>query len=245
MNEKCYDAVINEMKPLLDGQKFVCEGEVFKNEKKAVRVSYDESAKVFVLSLADVTEDSVGDFAVASTWLFDENQTEKDAAAVGVDFADTLRQALGLKAVRGTANVALPTAEKGESINILTLTQKLLAMFPEFKEDYKREVALYGKFLYVDFFTEKFVPQIKALIASGNKKQLKKLFDMLDEMYVNGDSATTDMVISLIAASVYGDEKNTATAAEYMAENTHMKICVNELLSQIKKNKKLKAALIK
>ena len=47
MNKNCYNAVIEEMKPLLDGQKFVFEGDAYKNENKAVKVSFDEETKMF------------------------------------------------------------------------------------------------------------------------------------------------------------------------------------------------------
>ncbi len=245
MNKKCYDAVIKEMQVLLDGQKFTADGEIFKNEKNAVCVSFDEENKLFVLKMAEVTDGTVGEFAVLTTWLFDDNQTERDAAAVGNDFADTLRSKLGLKAERSKATVSLPITEKGEEISVLTLTQKLLAFFPQYKEAYKAEVASYGKYLYVDFIASKFVPEIRNLIISNNKKQLKKLFDMLDEMYVDGDATTTDMVTSIIAAATFGDEKAKATAEEYIQENRHMKVCVNEMLSQLKHNKKLREALVK
>lgn len=245
MNNKCRNAVISEMKSLLDSQGFVYENDYYKNETKAVKIDYDEVAKLYILSIANVVDGNIGEFSTASTWLFDENQTENDAKAVGVDFADTLRTAMGIKASRVSSNVALPTTEKGESINVLTLTQKLLAIFPQYKDDYKQEVADYGKFLYVDFLTSKFVPEIKDLISSKNKKQLKKLFDMLDEMYINGDSVTSDMVVILISSAVFGDSERIETAASFMEESKHMRTCVNEMLKELKSNKKLQIAVIK
>lgn len=247
MDKKYYDAVIAEMKVLLDGQKLVASGDLFKNEDKAVKVYYNEQAKLFVLAMADVIEGEVADFVDVASWLFDEGQNEKDAAAVGVDFADTLREKLGIKvsSVRTAANVALPTAEKGESVNVSVLTQRLLANFPQFKETYKLEVAKYGKFLYLDFFTKYFVPEIKALLASAtaNKKQVKKLFDMLEEVYVDGDSEATDAVVALLAASVYGDASATETTNKILEESKHLRISLAEFLSALAKNKKLQNAL--
>ena len=248
MNIECYNAIIAEMQVLLDGQKFVKDGEIFKNENKAVKVFFDEDRKTVNLAVADVAEE-IGDFVTVNSWLFGEDQGVKDAASVGVDFADTLRGELGIKKSSRsvTNNVALPTTEKGDSITLTTLTQKLLAIFPQYKETYKAEVAKYGKFLYIDFYTRYFVPEMKGLLGSAaiNRKQLKKVFDMLEEIYVQGDSAATDAVIMLIAASVYGDEKAIEAANTQMGENKHMITSVKELLAQIKSNKKLAAALIK
>ena len=248
MNEKCYFAVIAEMKPFFDSQGFVKSGDVFKNEQYEVKIWYDEEIKCFKLGLAQIEGDVTGELAVLENWLFDETQTEKDAVAVGVEFTDTLRSKLGIKktaARGGAADISLPLTEKGESVNILTLTQKLLAIFPEKKETYKESVAKYGKYLYVDFIAGEFVPEIKELLASekSNKKQIKKLFDMLSETYVDGDKTTADMIVALISAAIFGDENLTAAATPYFSENQHLKTCVNELTTELKINRKLRAAL--
>ena len=243
--EKYFNAIISEMQVLLDGQKLVREGDIFKNDQNAVKIEYNEATKQFELLLATVTDGAVSDFSVISSWLFDETQNEKDALAVGVDFADTLRGKLGLKKERGTVAAQLPVAEKNDSATILALTQKLLAVFPQYKDAYKASVEKYGKFLYLDFYTENFVPAAAALIDSGNKKQIQKLFDMLAEMYVSGNSETVDAIVAIICAVQFQNESRAATVAEQLADNTHLKTAVREFSAALSKNKKLQAALIK
>ncbi len=248
MNKECYNVVIAEMKAVLDEQKFEYVGEIFKNDSKAVKVYYNEENSTFNLGLAEINEGVVGDFTVANSWLFDSEQTEKDAVSVGIDFADTLRKSLGIKRTTrsNTREISLPTTQKGDEVTLTTLTQKLLAIFTQYKETYKAEVSLYGKFLYVDFYAKYFIPEIRRMLTDGaNKKQLKKLFDMLDEMYVEGDSATTDAVVMVIAAAAYNDEKATETAKKQMSENSHMNIAVSEFTKRIKASKKLREAIIR
>lgn len=249
MDKKYYNAVIEEMQALLDGQKFVADGDIFKNEKKAVKVSFNEEAKMWELFVADVTEDTVGEFSLLASWLFEDDQTERDAAAVGVDFADTLRSALGLKknVTKTAGQIALPTTEKGDAVTVSTLIQKLLATFPEFKEEYKESVAKYGKFLSVEFFTTRFAPAIKQMLANqkGNKKAVKKLFDMLKDLYVEGDTEAVDMVVALICSAIYGKEEFIKIFEEQAADNTHLISSVKELMKLVKSNKKLREALVK
>lgn len=247
MKKACYDVIIKEMQPLFDGQNFIAVEDYFKNDKMAVKVSYDESNQLFVLSAASVNDNEVGEFSPIAQWLFEDDQTEKDAIAVGVDFANTLREKLGVKAEKTAVNVTLPAAEKGEKINILSLTQRLLATFPQFKEDYKQDVAKNGKFLYMNFFMTRFVPEIRNMLACAvaNKKPLKKLFDMLDEMYVDGDSVTTDAVVAIITAVIYQNEDYKNTVFNYIEEDKHLQTSVNELGLVLKSNKKLQKALIK
>lgn len=245
MDKKYFDAIISEMKVLLDGQNFIADGEIYKNEQKAIKIEYDEEKKLFNLLAADVAEGEVSEFATLTSWFFDETQTERDALAVGVDFADTLRSNLGLKKERGTAKVELPVADKGDTATISALTQKLLATFPQFKDAYKESVAKYNKFLYLDFFTENFVPAIKNLLETGTKKQHKKLFDMLSEMYNTGSGETTDAVVALISATIYNNEKGAEIFREHTAENKHLQTSIREFSKVLEKSKKLKASLIK
>lgn len=243
--DKMYNAVIAEMQVLLDGQKFTQQDNIFKNENKAVKVYFNEQVKQFVLEVADVTDGTVGEFSVINTWLFDETQTERDAAAVGTDFADSLRQNLGVKKAKTNTQVELPSSEKNNAGNITGLTQKLLAVFPQFKEEYKQTVAENGKFLYLNFYMVNFVPAIKNMLATGTKKQVKKLLDMLNETYVAGNGETVDAVVALICAAIFENEQNTQKVMEHLSENKHLKTAVSELLIIIKKNKNLRAALIK
>lgn len=245
MDKKYFDAIIGEMQVLFDGQKFTKQDDVYKNDQKAVKIEYNEEAKQFVLLVADINEGETGEFSAASSWLFDETQNERDAATVGVDFADTLRIQLGIKKERSAANVDLPVADKNDTATISALTQKLLANFPQFKEAYKESVQKHNKFLYLDFFAEKFVPAIKQLMETGTKKQNKKLFDMLSEMYNTGNGETTDAVVAIICAVIYNDEKKAQLFAEYTNENKHMKTAVREFTKILSKNTKLQTALIK
>lgn len=243
--EKYFNAIISEMQVLLDGQKFVREGDTFVNEQNAVKIEYNEETKQFELFLASVTEGEVSDFAVISSWLFDETQNERDALAVGVDFADTLRSKLGLKKERTAAAVELPVAEKNDSATVMAFTQKLLAVFPQFKDTYKASVQKYNKFLYLDFFSENFVPAAAQLVESGSKKQVKKFFDMLSETYVAGNGETVDAVVAFICMIGYGSAERTAIIEEQLADNKHLKTAIAQFNLVLAKNKKLKAALIK
>lgn len=245
MDKKYFDAIISEMKVLLDGQNFSLDGEIYKNEQKAVKIEYNEETKLFNLLVAEVNEGEVSEFSCINSWYFDETQNERDALAVGVDFADTLRGNLGLKKERGAAKVELPVADKGDTATISALTQKLLAIFPQFKETYKESVAEYNKFLYLDFFTVNFVPAIKNLFETGTKKQLKKLFDMLSDMYNTGNGETTDAIVALVCAAIYNNEKGAELFREHAAENKHMQTAVREFSNVLAKSKKLQASLIK
>ena len=109
------------------------------------------------------------------------------------DFADSLREIFGMKKqVSNLKDVALPSkaASRGPTPNVEALAQRFLAIFPQYKDAYREHMAKYGEFLYQDFFARTAAVKLKELCADpkANKKQLEKFFDLLNEMYAEGDA---------------------------------------------------------
>ncbi|MBO7218162.1 MAG: hypothetical protein J6V50_05620, partial [Clostridia bacterium] len=150
MDNRYYGSVIAEMQNFFEENGFKESGDTFANEKFSVKIEYDEARQVYNLSLAEINDGKVGEYAVASSYLFDDSQFERDAASVGIDFVDTLKGKLGIKPTRRqSAQVELPTATKGEAVTVTVLTSKLLAVYPALKDTYKAEVEAKGKYLYL------------------------------------------------------------------------------------------------
>ncbi len=248
MDNRYYENVIKEMKLFFDENGFkALEDGSFKCETKSAKVEYNEARQMYVLNLADVQEGNVGEYAEVTAWLFDDSQTEKDAESVGMDFVDTLRKNMGIKVKYKTASgsVDLPTASKSGSMDVAGFTKKVLDIFPVFKEEYKMHVAKYGNFLYMNFFANTLIPQIKAVLNEGSKKPMKKLYDMLQTAYTTGDRETSNIVVACIAAAVCDDEELKAKAMEFLSEDAHLKNSVAAFIPVLLKDKKLSEALIK
>lgn len=243
MDNRYYGTVINEMTAFLEEQGFKSAEDAFANDKYSLKVEYDESRQVYNLKMAEVGENGVGEYALLTSYLFEDGQTERDAESVGIDFVDTLKKQLGVKATRKNYAVELPSANKGDSITITTLTSKLLAIYPSLKDTYKAEVDSKGKYLYLDFTTTYFVPEVRKTLESGNKKAVKKLVDMLIEMFVGGDNPTSTMVVVLLAAAIGKNEERFIAAAAHMDECIHLVNAVNNTIPLLGKDKKFTAAI--
>ncbi len=246
MDNRYFENVINEMQPFLDENGFKADGEgLFKNDKKVAHVEYNEARQMYVLKTADIAEDGSYELSEASSWLFDDGQNAKDAEAVGIDFTSTLRDQMGVKRTRAnSAAIELPTASQG-NYNISAFTKKMLDIFPVLKDDYKAHIAAYGNFLYLNFFGEKLVPQIKSVLLENNKKNVKKLFDALEAGYLQGDRDTVNTIVAVVTAACTDDEKARENAFSALGENKHFIDSVTEFIPVIKANKKLSAALLK
>ena len=121
----------------------------------------------------------------------------------------------------------------------------MLDFFPALKDEYKNHIAVNGNFLYLNFFGEYLVPNIKQVMAAGNKKQIKKLYDILEDMYVKGDRDTVNAVVAVLVAAAYNDEKATAAIKEMLADDKHFLSSFESFMPMLAKNKKLTAALLK
>lgn len=244
MDNRYYDGVIAEMQPFLDEQGFKATDGGFANDTKSVAIEYNEERQMYVLKAADIENGNVGEYGVISEYLFDDSQTEKDAVAVGIDFVETLRANLGVK-VKRTAAVELPTAQKGDSLNISGFTKRVLDVYTIYKEAYKVHVAYRGTFLYMEFFAESLVPQIKTVLSANEKKQVKKLYELLNDGYLHGDKETVNIVVACLAAAVYNDDTLKTNAFAMLEGNPHFKTSVENFIPAFAKNKKLLAALVK
>lgn len=248
MDNRYLENVISEMQPFFDENGFKLVDGVYKNDKKVAAIEYSDERQMYILKTADIAEDGSYELSEVNAWLFDDSQNAKDAEAVGIDFVSSLRSELGLKRTRSAAAanaVDLPTASKDGSYNIAAFTKKMLDVFPTLKDEYKAHVAVYGNFLYLNFFGEKLVPQIKAVLLENNKKSVKKLFDVLQNAYLQGDRDTVNAIVAIVAAACAKDETVKANAVDALGENKHFIDCVTQFIPVIIANKKLSAALLK
>lgn len=248
MDNRYFENVIKEMQPFFDQNGFKEIDGVYKSDKKVASVEYNDERQMYILKTADIAEDGSYELAEANAWLFDDSQNAKDAEAVGIDFTSTLKAELGIKHTRSAtaaSAVDLPTASKDGAYNVTAFTKKMLDVFPVLKDEYKAHVARYGNFLYLNFFGEKLVPQIKAVILENNKKNVKKLFDVFQNAYLQGDRDTVNTVVAVIAAACVGDDQVKENVIAALGENKHFIDSLTQFIPVISSNKKLSAALLK
>lgn len=248
MDNRYYDNVIAEMQGFLDENGFKAKDEGFENETRKIAVKYDEEKQTYSLFVAEKNvDDEFGEMNAINTWLFDDSQNAKDAESVGIDFVSSLRKNMGIRLARGGAagSVELPTANKSGNMTVTGFTKKMLDVFPVLKDEYKEHVAVYGNFLYVNFFGEKLVPLVKDLLKEGGKKPIKKLYDVFDDAYVKGDKDTVNIMVAILAAAAYNDEKVDSAIKDMLAENSHFLQGYQNFATVLPKSKKLFKALVK
>lgn len=180
----------------------------FKNETKDFLIEFNAGKRVFTLKIADIKDGETDDYTVASTWLYDDNHRDDDIKTIAKDFEEVLFKNMGLvrKKVNGIEEVQMPEKTiTGQTPNIMGFTQKFLAYFPQYRDEYKQNVATYGEFLYLEFYKKAGVEKLAELSADvkNNKKALTKYINLLGDMFEDGDSNVGAVITSVIIAGAF------------------------------------------
>lgn len=249
MDNRYYENVIKEMSDFFEKNGFILQEDgSYLNDTKKVLVEYSEERQMYLLKIADVSEGEVGEYIEAEAWLFDDTQNPKDATSVGVGFVSTLKEKMGIKSKRAVIDindVALPTANKAGNMNITGFSKKALDVFPALKDAYKEHVAKYGNFLYLEFFGANLVPEVKRILTENEKRQVKKIYELLNEGFLKGDKDTADLAIAIAAAAAYKDDKVKQNLMTAFEESHHFYDAVKHFMPVFEKNKKLVLLLVK
>lgn len=247
MDDMIFDVVAGKVEEFVAPLGFETkENGCFVKENVAFRVAYNSGNKTFNLILEE-TEGEEKAESVISTWLFDEDHRRKDAEVIGEDFSDCIRAKLGIAKevnVADAGDIALPTARaaKDAAPNIEQFTQRFLAVYPQYKDAYKENVAQYGAFMPIEFYRVNGVEKMKELASEGNKKHITKMLDMLNEFYCQGDRQVGDTIMAIFFGGAFGDDKALYDSiAEYIAEYPYLKSASAEVVKVASKNKKFRA----
>ena len=97
----------------------------------------------------------------------------------------------------------------------------------------------------MNFFGEHLVPRLVRLFEEGTKKQIKKFYDVAEDVYLKGDRDTVNTLVAVLVAAAYKNEKVTSAIKEMLCDNKHFLSSFENFVPFFAKNKKLLNALVK
>lgn len=218
-------------------------------DKGSIKISYDTN-KIYLYAADSKFEDAADeDFKRISLSLIDEESDAKDIRYIANDFSETITDKFGTKSVIKKNNYkAPPTVSKtavkknNQSYNEASLASKICMIYPELRDEYKANGAKYGEFLAEEFFTEHANKFIVNTIMKNDPQTMKKLFNVLNEMYDDGSNDVQDVIAVTILGELNNDTELLANCVDYMSETmAPVVIAVNRYLASAsgKKARKL------
>lgn len=169
-----------------------------------------------------------GDFTRLSVSLFEpESADVRDVRYIAEEFSETLETkfAGGKKPqVKKMPNAVSKTAVRnGAFYDLPSFGNRFTAIYPETRAAFKANIDAYGEFLAEDFFMQYGTPLVLDIIRENNPAKMKKLFNLLNEMYENGVNDVQSLIVVTILGSMENDETMIANCVDYMSDE----LCVN------------------
>lgn len=184
------------------------------------------------------------DYKKISTTLFDpEKADDRDLKYLVNDFNDGIIDTFGKK---GNSAKKLPqpvskAAAKNGTVyyDLITLGSRFTGVYPELKDAYKENIEKYGEFLADDFFLNYGNAKFRETVQKNDPVQMKKLFNMLNNVYNDGTNQVQSVIVVTIMGSLYDDETLLANCVDYMEDMTLSVIETNKLLRKSATRSKL------
>ncbi len=198
----------------------------YKSEKGLFRVSYD--AKTNIMSLECSYEDKGEDTAyeTISKSLFElDSADEKECRSFANEVSDEISSLFATKKKVNLDKIKMPKAVSRSkakngviSYDVDSLANRFGVLYPDLKEDIKRNISDYGEFLPETFFQEIGTPRVLEVIKNGSEAERKKLFKMLGEIYEDGTNEVQDVIGVTILGEMKNDPAMMEVADRYMTD---------------------------
>lgn len=229
LNES-FSTIVKELEATLNGLGFekaadenVQEGSLavkFTGEKGAVSLEYNEN-KFIILS---------GDSLEATDKKLSASLLDDDASAGDIKFIiseaqETLKDKFAKKAAvakkttqKTPHTVSKAAVKNGSFYDANTLASKLCLVFPELRPFYKDNLNEYGEFMGEEFFANYGTEKIINAIKENNPQTMKKLFQVLNEIFEDGTNDTQSLIAVTILSNLNNDKILLARCVDYMSE---------------------------
>lgn len=230
------DGVKKDELPLCteDGKQYID----YVSEKGNVRILFSDGKFCFQTGSNDKGDEV--EYKSISASLFDEESDERDVKYIINEFNDCLdsRFKVAEAVKQSTKGVKLPppvskaAAKNGNSFyDPATLANRYTIIYPELRDEYKKNIEKYGEFLADEFFRD-FGSYAVKTIRQNDKQQMKKLFNMLNEIYLDGTNEVQSIIVVTLLGQLENDDELLANCVDYMdPELAAITINVNRYLA--------------
>lgn len=198
---------------------------IYRGEKGRVKIEYSESRIAFYCTSSD-DECSDSDMPRVSLSLLElDTYDERDLRYIFDEYLQSLDTYYGTTKAR-TGKTKLPTpvsksaAKTGAlSYDPLTLGNRFVGAYQEYKDAYRENIEKYGEFLAEEFFIEHGNKAVLETIKENNKVKMRKLFNLLNEIYEDGTNETQSLIAVTILGELYKEPELFSRAKEHMNED--------------------------
>ena len=161
---------------------------------------------------------------VSLTLLELDSYDERDLKYIYEEYNETLTQYFGIKPKqtgkqRLPAAVSKAAAKSGAlSYDLTTLGLRFVKIYPELMDEYTANIAKYEEFLAEEFFVEHGNKLVLDTIRENDKIKMRRLFNLLNEIYEDGTNETQSLIAVTIFGQLYSEPELAERALDAMSE---------------------------
>ena len=223
-----------------DGSKYLA----FSGEKGKIRILFSENKIRLLTGDKDAQSSDDSDFTLTASYLtiLDEYEA-RDIKSVTNEIAENLTETFSPKQIakrqqniKAQATVSKAAAKSGAVFyDPATLAIRLASLYPELKEAYKAHLEKYDEFLCENFFMTEVNPKVYETIRENNPQKMKKLFNIINEIYEDGTNEVQDVIVVTMLSSFDYQGNMWQTVLDYLSDSVDEAfIRVNKIIKSSK-----------
>ena len=198
----------------------------FSGEKGIYKIAFDEETSIVSFECAYEDKGDETQFNTTSRSLFELDKIDDrdvrsfaNEAKDEVDHLFNSRKNANLDKIKMPKAVSRTKAKNGSiSYDVDSLANRFGALYPEYKDEIKLNIATYGEFLPETFFIEHGNEKVLGIIKNGTDAEQKRLFKMLGEIFEDGTNEVQDIIGVTILGEMKNDKDMMAVADKYMTD---------------------------
>lgn len=228
-----------------DGKKSII---MYRGEKGRIRLEFENNKLGLFIARADEGDAPDDDMPRISLSLLElETFEERDLKYIFEEYIETFEKTFSNK--NSMAGKKLPTpvsrsqAKSGAlSYDANTLGSRFTTIYPELRDEYKNNIELYGEFLAEDFFVNHGNALVIETIRENDKVKMRKLFNLLNDIYEDGTNDTQSLVgVTILGVSLAENPELIDNAKAFFSDT--MMEPVSEIISYLRKSKSARMRL--
>lgn len=213
----------------------------FAGENRLLRIEHYDNK--ITLLWAQKEGASTSDFVKIAHSLLDlETADNKDIKYIANEYSELIEENFGKNGEVTKKKVKLPTpvskaaAKNGDACyDANTFANRLSVLYPELRDEYRKNIETYGEFLPEDFFKNYAAPVVVRVIKENDPQKMKKLFNLLNDIYDDGTNEIQDIIAVTVLGSLGNDQELLANCVDYMSEDMISPVIqVNKYLAKSK-----------
>lgn len=227
-----------------DGEKSVI---MYRSERGRIRIEHQgDKLSLFCAKADDEAPDD--DMKRASLSLLDlENFNDKDLKYIYEEYIETFQKLFSQKNAGAGKKMPTPVSRTQAKSGALaydanTLGSRFTTIYPELRDEYKNNLELYGEFLAEDFFINHGNKYVIETIKENDKIKMRKLFNLLNDIYEDGTNDTQSLVaVTILGSSLAENPELIDIAKEHFSDTMMEPVC--EIISYLRKSKSARIRL--